>query len=115
MDQAPPILNSQVQTADSIATWAQRTAAITGQLRAQDRAFADLLNTGGPALEEGRALFDRVAPALPVLLAIMVSLGDISVTYRNDIDQLLVLILQAPSALQALAQVDPRGTQHYPG
>jgi phospholipid/cholesterol/gamma-HCH transport system substrate-binding protein len=52
IDQSPPVLNSQVQTADSIATWARRTAAITGQLNAQDTAFANLLNQGGPALEE---------------------------------------------------------------
>ncbi|MDT7766199.1 MAG: phospholipid/cholesterol/gamma-HCH transport system substrate-binding protein, partial [Mycobacterium sp.] len=50
IDQSPPVLNSQVQTADSIATWAERTASITGQLKAQDAAFADLLNIGGPAL-----------------------------------------------------------------
>ena len=57
------MLNSQVHTADSIATWADHMASITGQLKAQDAAFADLLNIGGPALDEGTALFDRVAPA----------------------------------------------------
>jgi phospholipid/cholesterol/gamma-HCH transport system substrate-binding protein len=50
IDQSPPVLNSQVQTADSIATWAMRLASITGQLKAQDTAFADLLNVSGPAL-----------------------------------------------------------------
>jgi len=68
IDQSPPVLNSQVQTSDAIATWAARTASITGQFKAQDQAFGDLLNIGGPALGEGKALFDRVAPALPVLL-----------------------------------------------
>src|SRR4030088_2376499 len=73
IDQSPPVLNSQVQTADSIATWAARAASITGQVKAQDAAFADLLNVGGPALGEGKALFDRVAPVVPVLLANLVS------------------------------------------
>ena len=36
IDQSPPVLNSQVQTADSIAAWADRMASITGQLKAQD-------------------------------------------------------------------------------
>ena len=62
IDQSPPVLNSQVQTADSIAAWAERMASITGQLKAQDAAFADLLNMGGPALNEGTALFDRRRP-----------------------------------------------------
>jgi hypothetical protein len=30
IDRSPPVLNSQLQIADSIASWAQRTAAITG-------------------------------------------------------------------------------------
>ena len=115
IDQAPPVLNSQVQTSDSIATWAAHMASITGQLKAQDRAFADLLNTGGPALEEGRALFDRVAPTLPVLLANLVSLGDIAVTYRNDIEQLLVLFPQGTSVMQAIAVADSGVKQAYRG
>jgi phospholipid/cholesterol/gamma-HCH transport system substrate-binding protein len=115
IDQAPPVLNSQVQTADSIATWAQRTAAITRQLKAQDTAFADLLNQGGPALEEGRALLDRVAPALPVLLANLVSLGDIAVTYRNDLEQLLVLFPQGTAVMSAIAVADSGVKQAYRG
>ena len=96
IDQSPPVLDSQVRTSDSIAAWAAHMAAITGQFEAQDAAVADLLRVGGPALDEGRALFDRFAPTLPVLLANLVSLGDIAVTYRSDLEQLLVLFPRAP-------------------
>jgi len=115
IDQSPPVLNSQVQTADSIATWAQRMASITGQFKAQDAAFADLLAVGSPALEEGSALFDRVAPALPVLLANLVSLGDIAVTYRNDLEQLLVLFPQGTAVMSAIAVADSGVKQAYRG
>lgn len=115
IDQSPPVLNSQVQTADSIQTWAQRMASITGQFKAQDAAFADLLNQGAPALEEGRALFDRVAPALPVLLANLVSLGDIAVTYRNDLEQLLVLFPQGTAVMSAIALANSDTKQAYRG
>ena len=115
IDQSPPVLNSQVQTSDSIATWAARTASITGQLKAQDQAFGDLLNIGGPALGEGRALFDRVAPALPVLLANLVSLGDIAVAYRNDIEQMLVLYPQGTAVMSAIALADSGVKQAYRG
>ena len=115
IDQSPPVLNSQVQTADSIATWAMRLASITGQLKAQDTAFADLLNVSGPALGEGKALFDRVAPALPVLLANLVSLGDIAVTYRNDLEQLLVLFPQGTAVMSAIAVADSGVKQAYRG
>src|SRR4051794_13163161 len=115
IDQSPAVLNSQVQTADSIATWAQRMASITGQFKAQDAAFADLLTIGSHALEEGRALFDRVAPALPVLLANLVSLGDIAVTYRNDLEQLLVLFPQGTAVMSAIAVADSGVKQAYRG
>lgn len=106
IDQSPTVLNSQVQTADSIATWAQRLASITGQFKAQDAAFAELLKLGQPTLEEGRALFNRFAPALPVLLANMVSLGEIAVVYRHDIEQLLVLFPQGTALMSAIAVAD---------
>ncbi len=106
IDQSPAVLNSQVQTADSIATWAQRLASITGQFKAQNVAFAELLKLGQPTLDEGRALFDRFAPALPLLLANMVSLGDIAITYRHDIEQLLVLFPQGTALMSAIAVAD---------
>jgi phospholipid/cholesterol/gamma-HCH transport system substrate-binding protein len=104
-----------VQTRDSIESWANRMASITGQLQAQDAAFGDLLNQAGPTLDEGKALFDRVAPALPVLLANMVSLGDIAVAYRNDIEQLLVLFPQGTAVMSAIILPNANTKQDYKG
>ena len=115
IDQSPPVLNSQVQTADSIAAWAQHMASITGQFAAQDAAFSNLLDQGAPALNEGKALFDRVAPALPVLLANIVSLGEIAVTYRSDIEQLLVLFPQGTAVMSAIALPNADTKQAYRG
>ncbi|OLP00229.1 mammalian cell entry protein [Mycolicibacterium porcinum] len=115
IDQSPAVLNSQVQTADSIETWALRLASITGQLKNRDTQFADLLAAGAPALAEGKALFDRVAPTLPVLLANMVSLGDIAVTYRNDLEQLLVLYPQGTAVMSAITLANADTKQAYRG
>lgn len=115
IDQSPVVLNSQVQTADSIATWANRTAAITAQLKAQDAALRDLLTQGASGLQESRALFDRVAPALPVLFANLVSLGDIAVVYRHDIEQLLVLLPQGIAAMAAIVVPSSNTKQEYRG
>ena len=115
IDQSPPVLNSQVRTSDSIATWARRGDSITSQLKAQDTAVADLLNVGGPALNEGTALFDRLAPTLPVLLANLVSLGKIAVDYHNDLEQLLVLFPQGTAVMSAIAEPDSDSKQDYKG
>jgi phospholipid/cholesterol/gamma-HCH transport system substrate-binding protein len=115
IDQTPPVLNSQVQTSEAIATWAHSAAAITAQFQAQDAALRDLLTRGSSGLEEGRALFDRVAPAVPVLFANLVSLGDIAVVYRHDIEQILVLLPQG-IAVMAGSLVPNVGTkQDYTG
>jgi phospholipid/cholesterol/gamma-HCH transport system substrate-binding protein len=115
IDQSPPVLNSQVRTSDSIATWAQRVNSITSQLKAQDTAVADLLKVGGPTLEEGRALFDRIAPTLPVLLANLVTVGKIAVDYHNDLEQLLVLFPQGTAVMSAIAEPDSDAKQDYKG
>ncbi len=115
IDQSPPVLNSQVQSSDSIAAWAAHMASITGQFASQDAALADLLRSGAPALAQGRALFDRINPGLPVLLANLVSLGDIAVTYRSDIEQLLVLFPQGTAVMQAITVPDSKVKQAFRG
>ncbi len=115
IDQAPAVMESQVRTADSIAAWAAHMAAITSQFKSQDAAFSGLLAQGGPALREGKALFDRMAPTLPVLLANMVSLGDIALAYRSDIEQLLVLFPQGTAVMSAITVANSGVREPYRG
>lgn len=115
IDDAGPVLESQTQTSDSIAVWADRLAAITGQLKAQDSAVKDLLAQGGPAFEEGRQLFNRVAPALPVVLANLVSIGEIAVTYNRSVEQLLVLLPHAVAVTGAMMVPNKDTKQDYHG
>lgn len=115
IDQSPPVLDSQVQTSGAIATWAGHTAAIMAQFKAQDAAVRDLLTQGTSGIEEGRAMLDRVSPALPVLFANLVSLGDIAVVYRHDIEQLLVLLPQGIAAMAAIIVPSSNTKQEYRG
>ncbi len=115
IDEFPPVASSQVRTSESIATWANRMNAITSQVKAQDNSFADLLNNAGPALDEGAALFDRLAPTLPVLLANLVSLGTITVNYRNDLEQLLVMFPQGTAVMSSIIVPDRVAKMDYKG
>ena len=115
IDEFPPVASSQVRTSDSIATWARRVNSITSQLKGQDNSVADLLNTAGPALDEGTALFDRLAPTLPVLLANLVSLGNIALSYRNDLEELLVLFPQGTAVMSSIIVPDRVAKQDYKG
>lgn len=115
IDQSPAVLNSQVRTSDAIATWASRTSALMAQFKAQDAAVRDLLTQGTSGIEEGRALLDRVSSALPVLFANLVSLGDIAVVYRHDIEQLLVLLPQGIAVMAAALVPNLNTKQEYRG
>jgi phospholipid/cholesterol/gamma-HCH transport system substrate-binding protein len=115
IDQSAPVLDTQTQTADSIKAWASHLATITGQLRNNDTAFAGLIDNGGPAADEARQLVERLEPTLPVILANLVSVGKVAVTYQPAIEQLLVLIPQGIANGQAAVVPNLNTKQPYAG
>ncbi len=92
IDNTKPVLDTQTDTSDAVAAWAAHLATITGELKSQDDAVAGVLDKGPAAADEVRALFDRLNPTLPTLLANLVSIGQVAVAYQNDLEQILVLL-----------------------
>lgn len=92
IDGAKPILDSQTNTSGSIQAWASNLASVTSQLRDNDAAVRGLLQQGAGAADEARALFQRLQPTLPVLLANLVAVNDVAITYRPNLEAVLVLI-----------------------
>ena len=115
IDQSKPVLDSQTDTAGSIRAWASNLASITSQLKTQDSAVAGILDRGPGAAEEVRALFDRVQPTLPIVLANLVSLGEVAVTYQPSLEQLLVLLPQGTAVTQAVGVAKADTKQDYMG
>jgi len=115
VDQSAPVLDSQVDTADAISAWSAHLAAVTDELRAQDDHVAGLLATGGPAIDEARRLFERLQPTLPILMANLVSLGDVAVAYQPNIEQILVLLPQGTAELQGASLASHDTKQDYKG
>jgi phospholipid/cholesterol/gamma-HCH transport system substrate-binding protein len=115
IDQSKPVLDSQTDTADSIQAWAANLASITGQLQSQDPAVAGILQKGPGAADEVRALFDRVRPTLPIVLANLVSIGEVAVTYQPGLEQLLVLLPQGTAVTQAVGVHKRNTKQDYKG
>src|SRR3981189_796792 len=100
-DNAAPVLDTQTDTADSVQAWAAHLATVTDQLRNNDSAVAGVLRNGSAAATEVRQLFDRLQPTLPIVFANRVSTGEVAVTYRDNIEQLLVLLPQGTAMQQA--------------
>jgi len=114
IDQAQPVLDSQTHTSDAIAAWASHLATVTTELQTHDEAVAGVVDNGGPALGEARRLIERLQPTLPILLANLVSVGQVALTYQNDIEQLLVVFPMSINAEQAgiVANVNTKQAYH---
>ena len=105
-----PLLDSQADTTDAIRTWAHSLAGVTGQVVTDDRQVRTILQTGTGAANQARALLTQVKPTLPVLLANLITIGQVAVTYRPALEQLLVLLPPFAAATQSF-----NGANNYTG
>jgi phospholipid/cholesterol/gamma-HCH transport system substrate-binding protein len=111
IDQARPVLDSQADSAQAIHAWASHLADLTRQLQSNDSAVARFLQKAPAAADEGQQLLDRLKPTLPVLLANLVSINKVAITYQPAIEQLLVLLPLGTANLQGAGVAD-RDTKH---
>lgn len=115
IDESQPVLASQADTADEISSWAAQLKTITGELRTNDTSVSGLLEKGGPAAGEARGLLERLQPTLPIVLANLVTVGQVAVTYQPALEQLLVVMPQSTAALQATILANVNTDQDYKG
>jgi phospholipid/cholesterol/gamma-HCH transport system substrate-binding protein len=115
IDQSQPVLNSQTNTSDSIQAWASHLATVTTELQTHDQAVAGSITNGGPAAGEARQLIERLQPTLPILLNNLVSIGQVALTYQNDIEQLLVLLPESVALESAGLVANANTKQAYRG
>ncbi|HWS92332.1 MAG TPA: MlaD family protein, partial [Mycobacterium sp.] len=102
IDTSPAVLDTQAHTSDAITAWAAHLATITDQVRSHDDAVTGILTHGPDAANQVGELFERLQPSLPILLANMVSLGQVALVYQANIEQLLVLVPQGTQNQQAV-------------
>ncbi|MEV6068856.1 MlaD family protein [Nocardia sp. NPDC052001] len=99
LDKIGPLLDTQNQSADSIRSWTQDLATLTDQLRQHDPALRNLLQHTPSAVQKVNQTFQDLKPTLPILLANMVSVGQVGVTYHAGLEQILVVYPPLLSAL----------------
>jgi phospholipid/cholesterol/gamma-HCH transport system substrate-binding protein len=92
VDDSRPLLDSQAQSTDALKVWTRSLKGITGQLAQNDPQLRTLLQTGPEAANEVSRLLNQVKPTLPILLANLTTIGQVGVTYRASLEQLLVLL-----------------------
>ncbi len=115
IDQSKPVLDTQTDSSGSVQAWAAHLADISRGLQRNDSAVRGVLERGGPAAAEVRQLLDRLNPTLPVLLANLIGVGQVAVTYHAGLEQLLVLLPQAVATVQAIGVPNRNTKQSYKG
>ena len=114
-DNVAPILDTQTDTSDEIQAWASNLANVTKQLQTNDSAVRGVLQKTAPTTDELRQLFDRLKPTLPIVLANLVSLGQVAVTYAPNLEYLLVLLPTGTEAIQGVGVANRNVKQDYEG
>ena len=107
VDNAPPILDSQVSTGDAIAVWAANLNSLTAQGKAQDAALRSGLQQAAPTAEGLNTLFLDVKDGLPQTLANLEIIIEMLKRYNKGVEQSLVLLPQGAAAGQSVAGVFP--------
>lgn len=115
IDGSKPLLDTQIDTSAAIRNWAANLAVVTAQLQEQDSAVVGLLRSGPAAAEQARQLFDRLQPTLPIVLANLVSVADVAVTYQPNLEQILVLLPRLTEVLQGAGLANRDTKQGYKG
>ena len=107
VDNTPPILDSQVQSADAIARWAANLNSLTAQSKEQDAALRSVLREAAPTAEGLNTLFVDVQDGLPQTLANLAIITEMLKRYNKGVEQALVLLPQGAAAGQAVASPFP--------
>lgn len=110
LDDAVPLMNSQVESLDAITMWTQNLDGFTDQVVTNTPQVKTLLASGPGFADEITGLLDSVQLTLPVLLANVTTVGQLAVTYNPGLEQILVLLPPAISMIQAV-QPNRNGTQ----
>ncbi len=102
VEDARPLLDSQVRSADAVRIWTRSLAGVTGQVVENDPQVRTLLRSGPGFTGEVAHLLDSVKLTLPILLSNLTTVGQLGVTYNAGLEQILVLLPPAISMIQAV-------------
>jgi phospholipid/cholesterol/gamma-HCH transport system substrate-binding protein len=86
-----PVLQTQRDIGRQTEAYVASLASVTGELRKQDPAVRQLLNSGPPAVDSIDGLVGRIDKSFPILIANLISSGEVFNTYLPNIRQTLVL------------------------
>jgi phospholipid/cholesterol/gamma-HCH transport system substrate-binding protein len=104
---AAPILDSQVDSGDSIAQWSRNLKVLTAQIANNDQHVQNILSNAAPTADQVNEVFNDVRESLPQTLANLEVVGDMLKRYNKGLEQLLVFLPEIGSVAETLIASAP--------
>ena len=104
---AAPILDSQVDSGDSIAQWSHNLKVLTAQTAQTDQHVQSILSKAAPTADQVNDVFNDVRESLPQTLANLEVVADMLKRYNKGLEQLLVFLPEIGSVAQTLIASAP--------
>jgi len=102
-----PIIDSQVNSGDSIAIWAANLNTLAAQTAQQDQAVQAILTNAPPTANQVAATFRDVRDSLPQTLANLEVVLEMLKRYHTGVEQALVFLPQSGAIAQASLSAYP--------
>src|SRR6201993_1824919 len=106
IENSAPILDSQVNSGDTIERWAHNLNTLAAQTADQDQSLKSILSQAAPTTDEVNAVFSDIRESLPQTLANLAIVLDMLKRYHNNVEQILVLLPQFGSFAQTVLSSD---------
>jgi phospholipid/cholesterol/gamma-HCH transport system substrate-binding protein len=113
VNNATPILDSQVNSGDAISQWAANLNTITSQTAEQDQALRSGLQQAAPTADQLNEVFGGVRDSLPQVLANVAVVADMLKRYHKGLEQTLVILPQIGTIAQTATIFDGEGLLHF--
>jgi phospholipid/cholesterol/gamma-HCH transport system substrate-binding protein len=104
---AAPVLESQVNSADSIERWSRNLDVLTGQIARNDEHVQSILAKAAPTADQVNEVFGDVRESLPQTLANLEIVADMLKRYNKGLEQLLVFLPEIAAVGQTLVASAP--------
>src|ERR1700744_3796637 len=104
---AAPILDSQVDSGDSIVRWSHNLDVLAGQIAQNDQHVQSILSKAAPTADQVNQVFGDVRESLPQTLANLEIVADMLKRYNKGLEQLLVFLPEIAAVGQTLVASAP--------
>jgi phospholipid/cholesterol/gamma-HCH transport system substrate-binding protein len=102
-----PILDSQVDSSDSIERWSHNLNILAAQTAHNDRSVQNILSKAAPTADQVNSVFSDVRESLPQTLANLEIVVDMLKRYNKNAEQLLVFLPEIASIAQTTVASAP--------